>query len=457
MARVVIIGAGLTGLSTAYHLEKLGFTDFKIFEKERTVGGLCRSVEQDGFTFDYTGHLLHSSDPYFSALLKDVVGLESFNTINRRSYIYSHNTYTHYPFQSNLHGLPLDVIAECIEGFVLRPQEEQTDENFYDWAVRKFGAGIVKHFFAPYQQKIFAYDSKKIAASWTSRFVPNTSLEDIIAGIAAPTNNSSTGYNGQFLYPKTGGINYWIKKFAEKIKTPIKTKYCVESVDTKNKVITFTNGDFEKYETLISTMPLDTLLNMTKEASSSSFKKAAPKLLCNSVANFNLGIQDTNVSDKHWVYLPEGKFPHYRMGFYHNFSDNMAPTGCSSVYGEYAYLRKTHDQVRQTVEDAMKATRKLLNVSDAQVITQRTMHISHAYVIFDFWREKNLPLLLNTLETEKVHSIGRYGAWKYSSMQEAVLDGKTMAEQLTGKDHEAIQEQESVGDRGRGIHRVSSS
>ncbi len=457
MARVVIIGAGLTGLSTAYHLEKLGFTDFKIYEKERTIGGLCRSVEQDGFTFDYTGHLLHSSDPYFSTLLKEIVGLESFNTIKRRSYVYSHNTYTHYPFQSNLHGLPIDVIAECIEGFVLRPKEEQTNETFYDWAVRKFGAGIVKHFFAPYQQKIFAYDSKKIAASWTSRFVPDTSLEDIIAGIAAPTTNSSTGYNGQFLYPKTGGINYWIKKFAEQVKTEIHTKYCVESIDTKNKVITFTNGDFEKYETLVNTIPLDTLLNMTKEASSSSLKKAAPKLLCNSVANFNLGIQSDNVSDKHWVYLPESKFPHYRMGFYHNFSNSMVPNGCSSVYGEYAYLHKKPEQIKTIVEDGKKATRELLQVSDAQVITQRTMFISHAYVVFDFWREKNLPLLLNTLETEKIYSIGRYGAWKYSSMQEAVLDGKTMAEQLAGKDNEAIQEQESVSNRGSRVHRITSS
>ena len=333
MARVVIIGAGLTGLSTAYHLEKLGCSDFKIFEKERTVGGLCRSVEQDGFTFDYTGHLLHSSDPYFSSLLQDIVGLESFNTINRRSYIYSHKTYTQYPFQSNLHGLQLDVITECIEGFVLRPQEQKKNESFHDWAVRKFGSGIVKHFFESYQQKIFAYDSKKIAASWTSRFVPDTSLKDIIAGTLAPIKNNVVGYNSQFLYPKTGGINYWIKKFAATIKAPIKTNYCVESVDIKNKVVTFTNGDFEKYETLVTTVPLDTLLNMTKESSSSSLKKATPKLLCNSVANFNLGVQSEDVSDKHWVYLPENKFPHYRMGFYHNFSKSMAPTGCSSVYG----------------------------------------------------------------------------------------------------------------------------
>ena len=52
MAEIVILGAGLTGLSTAYQLEKQKFFDYKIFEKNSTSGGLLRSFKQDGFTFD---------------------------------------------------------------------------------------------------------------------------------------------------------------------------------------------------------------------------------------------------------------------------------------------------------------------------------------------------------------------------------------------------------------------
>jgi len=87
MAKIVIIGAGLTGLSAAYHLEKRGFSDYLLFEKEPSVGGLCRSVQQDGFTFDYTGHLLHTSDDYFRSLIQDIVGFENLNTITRRSFV----------------------------------------------------------------------------------------------------------------------------------------------------------------------------------------------------------------------------------------------------------------------------------------------------------------------------------------------------------------------------------
>src|SRR3990170_3724192 len=94
MAKIIIIGAGLTGLSAAYHLEKKGFHDYLIFEKEEQPGGLCRSTYQDGFIFDYTGHLLHISDPYFHQFLEEIIGFEQLISINRKSYIFFHGTIT---------------------------------------------------------------------------------------------------------------------------------------------------------------------------------------------------------------------------------------------------------------------------------------------------------------------------------------------------------------------------
>ncbi|MGH7165590.1 MAG: NAD(P)-binding protein, partial [Nitrospiraceae bacterium] len=51
---IVIVGAGLAGLSAAFHLKGV---PYRLFEKEHEVGGLCRSYQLDGFTFDITGHL----------------------------------------------------------------------------------------------------------------------------------------------------------------------------------------------------------------------------------------------------------------------------------------------------------------------------------------------------------------------------------------------------------------
>lgn len=430
MAKIVILGAGLTGISTAYHLEKLGYYDYKIFEKEDTPGGLCRSVVQDGFTFDFTGHLLHISDDYFKSLISSLVALESFNPIKRRSYIYSHNTYTHYPFQVNLHGLPVDVIVECIEGFLTRKKVNVKPTMFTQWVLRQFGAGFAHHFFYPYQTKIFAYDVHKLSASWTGRFVPSTSLRQIVEGALQEPHNQAIGYNASFLYPKKGGIYFWVEKLAQQLLNPVHANFCVRSIDTIQKVVHFTNGHVEPYDQLISTLPLDLMLNLMREKSSVNLARASSKLLCNKVVNFNLGINRADLSDKHWIYYPESQYPFYRIGFPHNFSDSMTPPNCSSLYGEFSYLKETQEVIESKLARSLQATKKLFSIADTQVMTEKIISINHAYVIYDLWREKNLPLIHKKLHELDIFSVGRYGEWKYSSMQEGVLDGKAIAEKL---------------------------
>ena len=109
----------------------------------------------------------------------------------------------------------------------------------------------------------------------------------------------------------------------------------------------------------------------------------------------------------------------------------MAPDGCSSLYGEFAYVNKPHQWVNKTLQESLVLTKQLLDISDQDVMTEKIIHIPHAYVIYDQWRERNLEKLLAQLRQDSIHSIGRYGQWKYSSMQEAVLDGKKIAETLT--------------------------
>ena len=430
MAEIVIIGAGLTGLSTAYHLEKLGYTQYKIFEKEPEVGGLCRSVYQDGFTFDYTGHLLHINDPYFKQFITEIAGLDAFNSINRRSYIYSQDTYTRYPFQVNLYGLPAATIAECIEGFVNRPRSKKVPQNFRDWVLTNFGSGIAQHFFYPYQKKIFDYPVEKLSSSWTGRFVPQTSLAEMISGALCPLPEQQIGYNAQFFYPKHDGIYFWIKKLHAHLKQPVQVQKKVIQVDLREKRVIFDDGSCERYTTLINTMPLNTFLSLLTEHSSTHLSAQATKLLCNSVVNFNLGIAREQLSDKHWIYYPEERYPFYRIGFSHNFSHSMAPPGHSSLYGEFSHLQRPMASVAQMLDTALIQTKKVLQIADEEIVTQRIITIPHAYVIFNRWRDKNLPTLLHRLQEQHVHSVGRYGGWKYSSMQEGLLEGKELAKEL---------------------------
>ncbi len=441
MSKTVILGAGLTGISAAYHLEKAGYYDYLLFEKENSPGGLCRSLFQDGFTFDFTGHLLHINDHYFRSLITNIIGFEMFEQIQRRSFVYTHNRYTAYPFQGNLKGLPSNVIAECIEGFVKRKHSIHAVSTFREWVLHQFGEGFGKHFFFPYQEKIFAYNINNLTASWTGRFVPPTTLADIIDGIVNDNRNEQVGYNAQFFYPKQGGIASWVEKFASYLINPIQFNHTVTAINLNTKQIRFSNGRTQSYDRLINTMPLDRLIDLLQDKSSTYFKKSQPNLLCNSVINFNIGFNRPDICDKHWIYFPETEIPFYRLGFPHNFSRASVPNGYSSLYGECSFLKRPTEDQQQLLHKAIEYTKKLLSFSQEDIVTQKIVTISHAYVIYNAWRDANLQTLLSELENHAIYSVGRYGAWKYSSMQEAVLDGKDIAQIIcstTDKPHISV-------------------
>ena len=435
MAEVVIVGAGLTGLSAAYHLEQSGFYDYQIVDAAASPGGLLRSPSQNGFTFDYTGHLLHISDPYFYQFLDTIIGIDTLDKIQRKAAIFSHNVLTNYPFQINLHGLPTDVAAECIEGYVQRNQSTKKPVTFYQWVLTYFGAGFGKHFFFPYNQKQLAYDLRKVHAAQTGRFAPSTSLSAIIKGTIDPNPANNIGYNASFYYPRHGGIESLIKKLVDQLRNKPLTNHCVTHIDTASKQIFFADGTQTAYRTMINTMPLNQLLTCLSPSARTPWAVGSQRLLHNSVININLGFAADLPTPMHWMYFPEDTFAFYRLGFWHNLSRSSVPAGHTAIYGEVAYSpKKTMANQRTALtEQASDQILQFLSLNRSCIAAEVILQMPHAYVIYDAWRQRNLPRLLTRLTTYDIHSIGRYGAWKYASMQEAVLDGRQAALELLQK------------------------
>ncbi|MBU1853282.1 MAG: FAD-dependent oxidoreductase [Candidatus Omnitrophica bacterium] len=149
--KIVILGAGLAGLSTAYHLKR----GYALFEKDAEPGGMARSINQDGYIFDYDGHLLYFKDEYTFSLVRQLLG-ENLAPHKRNSWIYSKGSFTRYPFQANFYGLPKGVVRDCLLGLIkargsffstnLSNREggsgEGSNGNFENWIRRTFGNGI---------------------------------------------------------------------------------------------------------------------------------------------------------------------------------------------------------------------------------------------------------------------------------------------------------------------------
>jgi protoporphyrinogen oxidase len=425
--RIIILGAGLAGLSAAWHLQKRGI-DCQLFEKEPEVGGLCRSKSIDGFTFDKSGHLLHFKHRHTFNLVNDLLG-DNLVKYQRSAWIYSHHRYIRYPFQANLYGLPPRVIKECLLGFIRAScghLKEKKHLNFFNWINQTFGKGITRYFMLPYNTKFWTIEPKEMTCGWLDGFVPVPSLEQVIEGTVEESKRLF-GYNCRFWYPKKGGINQVSLSMASQIKHTY-TDCPVTEIDLTKREIKIGSGNRERFDCMISTIPLPEMLHLIKGLPRDVIS-AFRKLRWNSIFNLNLGIEREDNSGRHWVYFPEGGIRFFRIGFPHNFSSYIAPAGKSSLYIEVAYSKDKPIDKSKIVLRIKEDLKKIgLLKKEERICCQDINDIKYGYPIYDkdygVVRNKILGLLLKN----NIIPCGRYGSWRYMSMEDVLLDGKNIAE-----------------------------
>ncbi|MAD59898.1 MAG: hypothetical protein CMH49_00090 [Myxococcales bacterium] len=431
----LVIGAGLAGLSTLIHSRQKNKQDsLQILEAADHVGGKARSEQIDGFTFDVTGHWLHLRDDKMRALVIQACGEEHFAPVQRLSRVWSHGVYTRYPFQANVHGLPPQVVHECVMGAVearlARPDQiDEVDEpeRFSDWVRFYFGEGIAKHFMIPYNAKLWGVSADEITSRWCQRFVPRPKLESIVAG-AVGCHQDGMGYNATFLYPKQGGIQTVAEHLADLGgRSNIQLNTAVESIEPFNKTLTLLNGKRLSYHKLVNTMPLPDLIDRCTQVPN-EVRAARSKLRATEVIYLNVGIEGKLGQADHWIYVPEERWPMYRVGSFTNAMPTMAPDGHSSLYIELSDRERSLEQIVPEVIEGLIAMKLIDHERQVKLVEPR--RIPNAYVIYDEHYHEAREIIHEWLTKVDILSVGRYGDWNYSSMEDALLDGKRASEWL---------------------------
>ena len=432
---VLILGGGLSGLSTAYHLAQVSRLSSLVVEKNSSVGGASGSRKRSGFVFDYGAHLLHLHDPYARRLALSLLR-DNAVKVERSSWICLQGCYARYPFQANTHGLPLPIVVDCLTGAWRAAQGLGTagrNASFADWSMARFGAGVCRHFMFPYNRKLWGIAPQRLTAEWTGRFVPKPALAEVLCG-ALMDQTRGFGYNAFFHYPKRGGSQALADALASRIEAGrIRVGSPVISVDVAARVARIEGFGVVRYRRLVNTLPLPEFIDLSGPWPV-EVRTARRRLHHASVWCFNLGIARPDDTGRHWSYFPEKKYPFYRVGIYSNFSAASAPAGASSCYVEVSRPGGSRVDLKSLEREVLIGLRTcgLLRVGD-RLLVKDWVSIPCGYVTYDFEREPALKILFRHLGRRGVESIGRYGAWKYSFMEEALLDGKFCADRLAGR------------------------
>jgi len=427
--RVLILGAGIAGLSAAWHLRQKGVPCL-VFEKEGEVGGLCRSKKIRGFTFDYSGHLLHFKKPYVFRLIQNLLH-GRLAKHERSAWVYSQTSYTRYPFQSNLFGLPPEIRRECLSGFVQARKKNRTgtSKDFSDWIYRTFGKGIARHFMIPYNAKFWTLPPEDMTCEWLDGMVPVPSVREVTLG-SKRDSKKQIGYNAEFWYPKRGGIDQVPLAFLSGIKD-IFTGSRITKIDLEKKEIQIASGGREKFDHLISTIPLPEIVPMVPRLPE-SIRDAARKLRWNSILNLNLGYQHgKDAPRQHWAYFPGKMTSFFRVGFPHHFSSGIAPERKKALYAEVSYSKTKPIERSAMIARIISDLKNVGIFSDATKICCEDINdIEYGYPIYDHHYRSSRETILGFLNERCVIPCGRYGSWRYMSMEDAILDGKRAAESI---------------------------
>jgi protoporphyrinogen oxidase len=427
-SRIVILGAGLAGLSAAYHLKN----DYEIFEKRDRVGGLCRSETIDGFTFDYAIHILYSSNPYATNLIRQVLLKDQLHIQKRSSWVFSKGVFTFYPFQANTYGLPIEVVEECVLGLIeaVYERDPQGAANFEEWVYRTFGDGIAKHFMIPFNEKCWAIDLKKMSIGWIKDRVLQPELREVLHG-ALTDQRKGFGPNAEFWYPVSGGIEALPRGFLPYLDPDrIHLETEVVSIHSKEKRIRIASGETIPYEALISSLPLPNLVDLLDEVPQ-AVRRARGRLENNTIWGVNLCLDCPPMTDKHWIYYPEPEVVFHRISFPMNFHPSMVPEGKSSITAEVATSRYKAVDLSTMVSRVIEDLKHLGFVkSERDIIGHNVLELTPAYVIYHLEHRRDVDLLHEYLRARDIYPCGRFGDWEYLNMDASILSGKRAAEQV---------------------------
>lgn len=403
--KIIILGAGVTGLAAGIK------TKAPIYEANSYSGGICYSYIKNGYRFEAGGgRWIFGTD---KPTLDFIHSLSPLKTYQRKSAVFfpKENLYVPYPLQNHLSSLPKKITRKAIKEIDKNANKTLAPTaTFADWLKLNFGPTLCNLFFFPFHQLYTAGLYTKIA--------PQDQFK-------TPTNSKNSGYNRTFTYPKAG-LSDLIEKMTKKCQINYNKK--ITQINTNKKEISFKDGAKLKYKKIISTLPLNKMVELAEIGLD---EPPAPYI---SALVINIGAKKgKKCPPYHWLYLPKSKSGFYRVGFYSNVDQSFLPPNLRrnkdrvSLYIDKAYLggsKPTNKAIKQLVNIIIKELQGWHFINEVEVAEPAWIEVAYTWSRPNSkWKQKALAVLKENC----IYQIGRFGQWQFQGILESIKEGLTFS------------------------------
>lgn len=434
--RVIILGAGLSGISTAYFIQEFDWVEsVALLEKESRPGGLCRTIEKDGYLYDIGPHILFSKDKEMLELMLSV--LDGKNDLKRSNQILYKQNQIQYPFENDLSKLPEEDLTYCINAFNHNPYENYEASNMIQFFLKTFGEGITNTYLRPYNEKIWKYDPAFMNTSMVDR-IPKPTQEEIRRSAAGET---IEGYLHQlyFSYPSHGGIEAVPNGFLKRLKPAkcvVHTGKTVCGVERARGGYTVQTADGGVYEAdmVISTIPVQALAAAGRDVPE-EIRECVNNLRYNSIAISFVRTPYDLCGENYAFMIPDKNVIFHRISKMDFLGDSYHHGNEATYMVEVTYRKNdgvdimTDAKLREKICGGMVEIGFARRKEDVDILD--ITKYEYAYVIYDLNHSGNMAKIRDYYARQGIVLNGRFGNFEYWNMDRILRESFELSKKLS--------------------------
>ncbi len=445
--KVLILGAGFTGLASAIELDKLG-VQASIVERSHEVAGLSRTFELAGLKFELGPHIYFDKDKEVTQFWKSIAG-DQMKTYYRNNRIFYDGKFIKSPLNLLDTVIKLGPIAvfRIVMSYLVDRTKKPSIDSAEDWVKSNFGTELFQRFFKVYNEKIWGIPCSQMAPDWAGQRIKSSLFKMVLKSLT----KDKDFIIKTFEFP-TGGSETLYKKQTDRI---LNSKHVtlrmgceatrIQKTPSGFQVTFNNNEEPEEFTHIISTIHLDhlnSILEPNDFINEKRTRSALSQLKYRNLILVNLVFQKEAVQNfkEHWIDIHDPSISALRITNFGNHELGLGDGTRCGICVEYNCwesdeLWKLKNE--ELVHLALSEMNRMKLTSGSSPIAHEIIRLPRAYPVY-FKGYKNY---INTIfeEFKKMDGLilaGRNSLYKWNNMHHSVKTGLLAARNIVGGNYD---------------------